>query len=340
MEEGAGGIFQAMETIAMIHSMRQEAISFRISVTDRCQLRCAFCIPLEGVKKIDHSQILSFEQIITFVRFLKAHFGLTKVHITGGEPLLRKGIADLIAMLVNEKISDLALTTNGQLLSDMIKDLDQAGLQRINISLVSLNKDTFRQLTGGGELSRTLAGIESALNNGLKPVKLNTIVLKNANDHEVINIARFGLEMGCEVRFLELMPIGPAAGCFNKLFVSSKDVHACLKTAFDLVGLSVLPGSSSRRFRVNDSEGRQGNIGLISSCTVPFCHECRRLRLTACGRLLGCLALGRGPDLRPWLQQDRLQDEQSLVDVVNETLCLKRNSRSFTTTKDMASVGG
>jgi GTP 3',8-cyclase len=234
----------------------------------------------------------------------------------------------------------LALTTNGQLLDTMALDLKQAGLPRVNISLDSLNAETFRYLTRGGELCHTLAGIEAALESGLSPVKLNVTVLRNVNDHEVVDIARYGLERGCEVRFLELMPIGPAADRFEEFFVPSTEVREELAEAFELESAPSLCGKSSVDYLARDAHGRKGTIGFISPQTVPFCRDCRRLRLTATGQLIGCLARGEGADIRRFLRDDDFSDNELLAEAICDALRLKRNGGPFRTTELMARVGG
>lgn len=323
--------------------MRREQlrpISPRLSITDRCQLHCLYCMPPYGVRKLSLPKVLGFEEIIRFVRMVKRRFGVSKVHITGGEPLLRPGVTDFVAMVACENIADLALTTNGQLLGTLALSLKRVGLHRVNISLDSLNTETFRWLTRGGELHHTLAGIEAALHCGLDPVKLNVAVLRNVNSHELVDIARFGLERGCEVRFLELMPIGPAAERFGDFFVPSGEVLTKLGEAFDLHPAPAQSSSSSRNYMARDSQGRRGIIGFISSQTAPFCHDCRRLRLTATGQLIGCLARGEGPNIRPFLRDDDSCDREPLVEAIHNTLRLKRNAGRFSTRELMAKVGG
>jgi len=315
-------------------------ISLRLSITDRCQLHCLYCAPPDGVEELSSAEILSVEEMLRFVRIVESRFGVSKIHITGGEPLLRPGVVELVAMLARDKMSGLALTTNGQLLDTIALDLKQAGLHRINISLDSLDAETFRWLTRGGELCDTLAGMEAALECGLAPVKLNVTVLRNVNSHEVVDIARFGLERGCEVRFLELMPIGPAAARFWELFVPSAEVRAKLGEAFDLKPARPSPGKSSWDYFTGDRQGRKGVIGFISPQTAPFCHDCRRLRLTATGQLIGCLARGEGPNIRPFLRDGDSCCDEPLVEVIHNTLRLKRNAGHFSTRKLMAKVGG
>ncbi len=319
---------------------QQGPVSLRVSVTNRCQLRCFYCMPVGGALKAARCDILGFEEIIGFVGVLRRHFGMSKVHLTGGDPLVRPGLTDLVAMLAREAIGDLALTTNGQLLAAMAVDLRRAGLARVNISLDSLKPETFRWLTRGGDVCRTLQGLEAALECGLAPVKLNVAVLRNVNSDEVVDIARFGLQRGCEVRFLELMPIGPAAKRFEEWFVSSREVRARLEAAFDLRPAGGQPGGSSRNYVARDGQGRGGIIGFISPHSSPFCDDCRRLRLTADGLLIGCLAQGQGQNIRPLVRGRYAPDVSGLVAAIHSVLSLKRRGRRFDTTNAMVQIGG
>lgn len=297
-------------------------------------------MPPEGERLATHEDVLRFEEIIDLVGIVRRRFGLTKVHLTGGEPLVRRGIVDLVRMLSELGIGEVAMTTNGLRLRDMAPDLRQAGLARINVSLDTLDPQVFRTLTRGGDLARVLDGIAAAGLVGLAPVKFNTVVLRGVNEQEVVQIARFAIERGCAVRFLELMPIGVAQGGWEQRFVSSAEVRAHLASAFDLRPLPPVPGGSSRDYRAADAEGREGRIGFISPCTEPFCVGCRRLRVTATGRLLGCLARAEGPDMRPLLASRTPDDEARLVEAVDEALRLKRSDRRFAEQRLMGHVGG
>jgi cyclic pyranopterin phosphate synthase len=274
------------------------ALSLRISVTDRCQLRCCYCAPAGDNRQPLRANTLTFNETLAFVRILKRRYGLRKVHLTGGEPLLRPRLAGLVRMLTEEGLADLALTTNGHRLARMAGDLRRAGLRRINVSLDSLHPQTYRRLTCGGDVARAVAGIEAALRAGMEPVKLNMVVLRGVNEHEVVDVVRWGLERGCHVRLLELMPIGAGREDFDRRFVSSAEVRERLAAHFDLEPLPYEPGASSRNFLARSACGRAGVIGFISPCSDAFCGHCRRLRLTADGRLLGCLAQPRGTDIR------------------------------------------
>jgi GTP 3',8-cyclase len=314
-------------------------IALRISVTDRCRLRCIHCTPAEGVEPLASAQVLPSDAILRFVRLLKAHFRLAKVHLTGGEPLERPDLIRLVGLLADEGIEDLAMTTSGQSLANLAADLKLAGLQRVNVSLLSLDPRRFSQLTGGGELARTLQGIDAALDAGLAPVKCNTPVLRGLNDQEVVALARWGVDRGIEVRFIELMPIGPAARRHRDWFVPSEESLALLRGAFDLEPLPRVPGSSSRRFQARDT-ARTGVVGVISSCTHPFCAGCRRLRLTAGGELVGCLALNSRLSAGAILRADGLLDEDEVLARVRAVMRQKRSAPGFVDDHLMVRTGG
>jgi len=296
-------------------------------------------MPPGGVPKARHDDILTFEEIVRFVRALQPRFQLGKVRITGGEPLARAGIVDLIAMLAAEGIDDLALTTNGQQLAEMAGDLKRAGLRRVNVSLDSIDEDAFAAVTRGGRVRRTLDGIEAAVRAGLTPVKLNTVVLRDYNDTALADIASFGIDAGCQVRFLELMPIGCAAD-MPDLFVPMAEVRPRLEPHFSLEPLAYRRSSSSRNFRASDAAGRRGIIGFIASRTEPFCEGCHRIRLTSTGRVVSCLALGQGPNVRALLRRSDPAAERELGEVVAAELAGKCARTAFRTHRPMVAVGG
>jgi cyclic pyranopterin phosphate synthase len=318
----------------------RQSISLRISVTEQCQLRCPYCMPPEGLPAAPRTNALGAAEILRFVRFVGRHFSLAKVRLTGGEPLLRRDLPDILRALAAQGVPDLALTTNGQSLAAAAAGLRRAGLRRVNVHLDTLDAEKYRVLTRGGRLSRVLAGIEAARREGLAPVKLNVVVLRGVNDGEVAAMARFGLRRGCEVRFLEVMPIGLARARHGEWFVSAAEVRRRLAGRFGLEPLPAAAGCSSRRFLARGGGGCSGVLGFISPCSEPFCADCRRLRLTSTGRLLGCLARGEGPDLAPILRALPAGEDGPLLEAVEAALRLKRRPRRFADQRLMATVGG
>lgn len=321
----------------MIAPVEKPPLTLRVSVTDRCQLRCQYCMPPEGVSACGHEDVLTFEEIAAFVEHLQASYDVRKVRLTGGDPLVRKGIVDLVALLAGLGIPDLAMTTNAQRLSALADDLAAAGLNRVNISLDSLNPGTFEQITRREGVRNTIEGIEAAIRADLRPVKLNMVVMQGINDQEVCEVLSFALERGCELRFIELMPIGFGASHFDKRFVSTASIRRMLTSRFELAPMPRTPGSSSTGCRVRGRDGAGGVVGFISPCTDRFCSDCTRLRLTSDGRLMGCLARKEGYGIRPLLRRDR---HDALTTAVRKALRCKRVDSGFEQPVSMAAIGG
>jgi cyclic pyranopterin phosphate synthase len=255
----------------------------RISVTDRCNLRCIYCMPPEGVPQMSHCDILSYEEIRTVVR-AAADLGITKIRLTGGEPLIRADLPKLVGMLSQiEGIEELSLTTNGTILKKHALELKQAGLSRINISLDTLKADKFRYITHFGELKDVLEGINAAEEAGFHPVKINTVVMRGINDDEVLDFARMTCEDGWHIRFIELMPFKGVAE-----FVPSNELRQHINLLGKLESCTSLTGNGpATYYRL---AGAKGTIGFISPLTEPaFCSRCNRMRLTPDGKLRPCL---------------------------------------------------
>jgi cyclic pyranopterin phosphate synthase len=314
--------------------------SLRLSVTDRCSLRCVYCMPVEGGSFVSWREVLSFDEIVRFARVMRSDFGLNKIRLTGGEPLLRPGLSDLVAELAALGIEDLVMTTNGQWLAEHAAPLKRAGLRRVNVSLDSLDAANYRMMARGGELRRSLDGIEAALSAGLAPLKLNMVVMRGKNDHEILDLARFGLARGCTVRFLELMPIGIAGDEFDRRFITSAEVRERLAAEFELTPLPETSGASSREFRAAHRDGRVTTLGFISPYSHPFCAGCRRLRLTAGGVLMGCLSRSAGVPLAPLLRGPGEPDRDALARAVANAVAVKRDDGAFAQLRDMAGIGG
>ncbi|MEI7902562.1 MAG: GTP 3',8-cyclase MoaA [bacterium] len=324
----------------MTGSMTRRQISLRISVTDRCSLRCVYCMPEEGVVKLAQADILSFEEIVRFVVAMKQVFEVSKVHLTGGEPLVRRNICELISLIAGEGVSDIALTTNGQGLAELAPDLRKAGLNRINISLDSLDQQTYSRLTRGGRVEKTLEGIQAAAHSGWHRIKINTVVLRGYNEKTLARLVRFAFENGCHIRFLELMPIGCAGHFFAPLFVAVSEMRTLLEQSVQLTPLRYENGHSSQDFSAVDTDGRRGTVGFIGSHSTPFCTGCTRMRLTSTGQLITCLATGRSFPARHYLQSAAEADIQMLQQLVVAELDSKCTRSAFTTPRPMVLVGG
>ena len=275
----------------------------RISVTDRCNLRCIYCMPPEGVPQMSHSEILSYEEIRTVVR-AAAELGINNIRLTGGEPLVRAELPKLIKMLSRiEGIQELSLTTNGTLLKNYALELRQAGLSRINLSLDTLKPDRFRYITRLGRLKDVLEGISAAKKAGFDPIKINAVVMQGINDDEILDFARMTCEEGCHVRFIELMPFKGMAE-----FVPSVEVRQRISLLGKLEPCPSITGNGpARYYRL---AGAKGTIGFISPLTeLPFCSRCNRIRLTPDGRLRPCLLGEDEIDLKMPLRNDASTEE-------------------------------
>ncbi len=282
----------------------------RISVTDRCNLRCVYCMPAEGIPLAAHSDILSYEEISTVAR-AAAELGIVKVRLTGGEPLVRTGLTGLVAMLSRiEGIDDISLTTNAELLEGHAADLKDAGLRRVNVSLDSLRADRFRRITRVGNLDRVLRGIEAARSAGLVPVKTNTVVIRGTNDDEVIDFARLTQERDWHVRFIEYMPFANGGHQPDDLLVTVAEMKERIEALGSLEPTFGSGGGPARYFRLPEA---RGSIGFISPVSEHFCQACNRLRLTADGKLRPCLFSDDEVDLREPMRQGATPQDIKLL---------------------------
>lgn len=267
----------------------------RISVTDRCNLRCIYCMPSKGVMPIKHKDILSYEEIVRIVR-IAAPMGIRKVRITGGEPLARKNITHLISSLnAINGIENISLTTNGVLLEKYADEIARAGLDRVNVSLDSLSPDRYKEITRGGSLDVVLRGIEKAENAGLKPVKINMVPIRGFNVDEIEEFATITLEKSYQVRFIEFMPIGARQMWSHDKYIPLNEIKSIVEKVGSLTPVKVRKSGPARYFRF---EGAAGVVGFINAVTHQFCEECNRLRLTADGKLRPCLFSETEVDLK------------------------------------------
>ena len=265
----------------------------RISVTDRCNLRCVYCMPAEGINLLHHQDILSYEEIYR-ITVAAAKLGIKKVRITGGEPLVRIGLSSLIQMLAQiDTIDDIALTTNGTLLAQYAEELKAAGLRRVNISLDTLKADKFKEITRGGELKDVLAGIEAAGTAGLNPIKINVVVMAGKNDDELLDFARKTVEDGWHVRFIEHMPFNQEPA--HVYFVPVNVIRERLAALGEMEPCTFKGNGPAKYYRLPRANG---TIGFITPISEHFCFRCNRLRLTADGKLRPCLLSEQETDLR------------------------------------------
>jgi cyclic pyranopterin phosphate synthase len=270
------------------HDPLQRTIRYlRISVTDRCNLRCRYCMPEEGVAALAHDQVLRLEEIARLAQ-VAISLGINRFRLTGGEPLVRKGIVDLVRqMAALPGLADLSMTTNATLLAVMAAPLAEAGLRRVNISLDTLRPERYAHITRGGSLEAALAGIRAAEAAGLTPVKINAVVMRDFNDDEVAALAQRSLTEGWNVRFIEAMPLGHQAQANQQGYVPSDETRGRIEAALGALEPAELDGNGPARYwRL---PGAAGTLGFISALSQHFCATCNRLRLTSDGKLMPCL---------------------------------------------------
>jgi len=261
----------------------------RVSVTDRCNLRCRYCMPKEGLSLFGHNDILRYEEILRVVR-IAVSLGVAKVRVTGGEPLVRKGITEFLRALGEmEGIADLSLTTNGALLEAFAGTLKTAGVRRINVSLDSLDKEKYRFITRGGSMEAVLRGISRARDVGMDPVKINVVTMRGFNDDEILAFADLTLDNPYEVRFIELMPLGGDAREPFGSFISASEIRKAIEERHVLKEVNIGGNGTDGPAVMCRLEGGVGLVGFISPISSHFCHRCNRLRLTADGHLRSCL---------------------------------------------------
>ena len=276
----------------------------RISVTDRCNFRCGYCMPAEGLQWLPRSELLTFEEIERVARLLVERHGIDSIRLTGGEPTVRADLSRLVRMLSDLDV-DLALTTNGATLGMTATGLVDAGLRRINVSLDSLRADRFADLTLRDELGRVLDGIDAALSAGLDPVKVNVVVMRGVNDDELVDFARFGRDRGVVVRFIEFMPLDADEAWTSRSVVGVDEIVAQIGEVFPLEPVARTSAPASR-FRYRDGGGE---IGVVASVTRSFCDSCDRVRLTADGQFRNCLFAIEEFDVRSLLRSGATDDE-------------------------------
>lgn len=325
----------------MIDTFQRNINYLRISVTDRCNLRCVYCMPPEGVKQTPHWEILSLEE---FGRVVDAasDIGIRKVRITGGEPLVRKNIIDLFRYIAaNPLIDDISITTNGILFADMAADLKKAGLNRVNFSLDSLNPQNFKDITRLGKFEDVWRGINKAIELDLHPVKLNVVAVRGVNDQEFTDFARLSREMPLHIRFIELMPIGECNPWAVGNFISANEIMTSLREEFGPMQaeIKVTGSGPAKYFRL---PGAKGTIGFITAISEHFCGTCNRLRLTANGQLRPCLYANKEFDLKTPLRNgaDRQELANLIVRAIRQKPQQHHMDQGWTDRRVMSQIGG
>ena len=294
--------------VQLVDPYNRTVRDLRISITDRCNFRCTYCMPTEGMQWMPREELLTYEELTRVARVCVERFGFESIRITGGEPTVRAHLPVLIGRLADLGV-DLAMTTNGSTLDHQAAELARAGLRRINISCDSLQADRFTAITGRDSLERVLSGIDAALEAGLDPVKVNCVVVRGVNDDEILDFAAFGRERGVEVRFIEWMPLDGGGTWSSGQVVPAGEIISTISARWPLVesgGRAADPASPAESYRYADGAGR---IGVIASVTRSFCSTCDRIRLTADGHIRNCLFAVRETDLRPLLRGGAGDDE-------------------------------
>jgi cyclic pyranopterin phosphate synthase len=280
----------------------------RISITDRCNFRCTYCMPEEGMKWLPRDELLTYEELTRVARVCVERFGFDSIRLTGGEPTVRAHLPVLVRGLADLGV-DLAMTTNGATLTHQAADLARAGLRRINISCDSLRPDRFASITRRDALEQVLAGIEAAVEAGLDPVKVNCVVVRGLNDDEIVDFAAYGRAKGVELRFIEWMPLDGGGTWSRSQVVPAEEILAAIDAEWQLVapgGGGVRDSAPAESYTYADGGGR---VGVIASVTRPFCESCDRIRLTAEGQLRNCLFSVRETDLRGILRGGGSDDD-------------------------------
>ena len=318
----------------------------RVSITDRCNLRCTYCRPKEGISLKGHADILRYEEILRVVS-QTVKMGLIKVRLTGGEPLVRRGFVEFARDLKKIKgLQDISLTTNGILLAQYAEDIFRAGITRINISLDSLDKEKYFQITRGGNLDDVFNGIAAAEKAGFAPIKINTVLMKGFNDNEALDFARLALFKPFQVRFIEIMPVSEVSAGRSAAFLPTRQLLEPITRHFRLEPLAGKKNKSDGPARLYKMKDGLGEIGFINPVSDHFCSTCNRLRLTADGKLRACLLNDVEIDLRDALSRHCADDE--LAGLIREAILLKPQRHDLDCTdrhlkkchRDMSDIGG
>ncbi|MFC5749689.1 GTP 3',8-cyclase MoaA [Actinomadura rugatobispora] len=293
----------------LVDTFGRTATDLRVSLTDRCNLRCAYCMPPEGLEWLPKPELLTDDEVVRLVRLGVEQLGITEVRYTGGEPLLRRGIADIVRRTAElAPRPQISLTTNGIGLERLAGPLAEAGLDRVNVSLDTLDQEVFKRLAHRDRLADVLAGLAAARDAGLLPVKVNTVLMRGVNDHEAVPLLRYCLDRGYHLRFIEQMPLDAQHGWTRKDMITADEILARLGEAFALEpeGAAERGSAPAETFTV---DGGPARVGVIGSVTRPFCGACDRVRLTADGQVRNCLFATEESNLRDAARAGASDDE-------------------------------
>lgn len=289
-----------MEPLPLIDRHGRVATDLRVSLTDRCNLRCDYCMPAEGLPWLPREELLSDAELVRLISIGVERLGITSIRFTGGEPLLRQGLVGLVeaAAALNPR-PELALTTNGLGLDKLAPALAAAGLDRLNISMDSIRPETFAEITRRDRLSDVQRGIQAAADAGLGPIKVNAVLLRGVNEDQAVELLDWCLERDLRLRFIEQMPLDPQHGWSRSEMITAEEIHRLLSQRYRLTPMAGRGSSPAEDFLVDDGPGR---VGIIASVSKPFCGDCNRVRLTADGQIRNCLFAREESDLRAALR--------------------------------------
>jgi len=329
----------------MLDKFNRDINYLRVSITDRCNLHCSYCRPKEGISLQGHDDILRYEEIIRIVS-VAVKMGLVKVRVTGGEPLVRRGFVNFIAALKNiNGLNDISLTTNGILLEEFARDIFDAGICRINISLDSLNKDKYCRITNGGNLDAVLRGIARAEKIGFFPIKINTVAIKGFNDDELSDFAQLAVNKPFQVRFIELMPVGQANSGYSEDYMPATQIIKKISERYELEQVKDKKNKSDGPAKIFKIKGGCGEIGFINPVSDHFCSTCNRLRLTSDGKLRVCLLKEDEIDFKKALRENC--SDTDLENLIREAILLKPKEHDLVCTestlkkcRNMSAIGG
>lgn len=330
----------------MIDGHNREINYLRISVTDRCNLRCVYCMPKEGLSLLGHDDILRYEEILRIIR-AAVKLGIVKARVTGGEPLVRRGLIQFLGCIsAIPQIIDMSITTNGILLGELAGELRKAGVTRVNVSLDSLRPKRYAEITRGGDVRKVMAGIAAAHQAGLRPIKINMVPLKGINEEEVLDFARLTVNLPYQVRFIELMPFEKSKADFENGFLPNELVEERIRDVYGLERVNSGCGKADGPAKIFRIRGAVGEIGFISSVSGHICSSCNRLRLTADGHLRSCLFSDEETDLKGPLRAGCSNEElktlvsQSIARKPEQTRSIKGNPPLRKCAKAMSEIGG
>ncbi len=314
----------------------------RLSISDRCNLRCFYCMPEEGIDFQPHGEILTYEEMLDIAR-LSVDIGIRKIRLTGGEPLVRKGALNFIRRLSNiEGLDEITLTTNGVLLKDFAAELKDCGICRINISLDSLKADRFFRITGRDYFDRTWEGIQEVERVGFSPIKINVVAIRGINDDEILDFARLTLKKPYHIRFIEFMPVGEHNNWSSEKFISTEEIFNIIQSLGTLK--PIMPNPSDGPAQRYHLEGGRGEIGFIGALSNHFCTTCNRLRLTAEGLLRSCLFSDQEIDIKTPLRKGK--GDAHLLDLIRFAIEKKPKDHGLINqgprkcVRSMSSIGG